>query len=143
MQQDLVIQTLKSEVQNLKERWGQKNLKAIRLKVEKVRQKQSEMLQHKMKRQADGDQVLAMQIQKISKMKSQLEEYKLKREKALQDNVLLTQKLDKYSKMDAVIHGTMSSAREGTGNVEVMNTIMHKEIESLNHLISQQKDVKE
>ena len=76
-------------------------------------------------------------------MKSQLEEYKLKREKALQDNVLLTQKLDKYSKMDKVILGTMSSAREGTGNVEVMNTIMHKEIESLNHLISQQKDVKE
>ena len=64
-------------------------------------------------------------------MKAQLEEYKLKREKVLQDNTLLTQKLDKYAKMDAVIHGTMNQAKEGTGNVEVLNKIMTKEIENL------------
>lgn len=104
-------------------------------KVEALRQKQSEMLSNKMKRQSDGDQVIAMQIQKITQMKAHVEESRSKHKKTIQDGVILQQKLDKYGKMDAVIHGTMSSARKGTGNVEVMNSILVKELESLKMLI--------
>ena len=101
------------------------------------------MLQNKMKRQSDGDQVLAMQIKKISQMKGQLEEYRNKHERSISNGELLRQKLDKYSKMDQVIHGTMTSAKQGTGNVEVMNEILIKELQQLKSLIRQQRDIKE
>lgn len=39
MQQDLVIQTLKSEVQHLHERWGQKDLRKLKQKIEGMRRK--------------------------------------------------------------------------------------------------------
>ena len=76
-------------------------------------------------------------------MKGQLEEYRNKHERSISNGELLRQKLDKYSKMDQVIHGTMTSAKQGTGNVEVMNEILIKELQQLKSLIRQQRDIKE